>query len=704
MSTIEIRFQTQALDGGQSNRGTVTVVYNNGSQNLNLPLRLSQSVSTSGNFTEVPWVNGSSGEDNRQALNFAQSFNRDYKNIGGVKNMAATVVSDTVTITATDGTFPENQSSYNGNVLIVTGFTVDNSPQTTPLNLSVLRTSTGNCNTIQHSATATGGTPPYTLYNSNFELQDNWNGSSFDFNLNRNVGIATIRVVDTNAQERLISIVIPRNLAAGEFNVTQTQFEASSDLVVENLNPILGTTPLEYSLDELNASNGTVYQTSNAFAGVLPGTYQLFVRDVYGCEVKKVITVSTFQDATQDVLDYFDINKINSIIFAPSESFNSSLKKNFDNTLSINSLDGINYELRQSFNEEDVVPIQFKSSYPYHVVTLHRCDGTKHNIPSILIQENLGFKEKVDINLLTVGNQTGFYFDGGNQYEPDTEDIIGQSEYTSFSPDWATEGQLVSIDGLGSFRIVGTGYDDALAKTYFLIDLQTAQTTAKVQVTFNVQPYNLFEFYVPINQIYSSGRLVVEYGTSFNKIMGRWYSELLIKDNDNDNLLIEVGSTKNKADFVFTENTVIKNRISGVFRPFFEGEVENFNGDSRLYPLNESFYQRYKLELDLLTARQVYQFGIWCLLDGFKVNNLPLRATTFPEIEQLGDSNYFSFKVNLGFTGNLLATQPDEVVLDTSTGTELPNQSIDFPIAHDGRTRLIINGGFVTVGGNYVSI
>ena len=54
MSTIAITFNTQALDFSPLTRGQVIVVFNNGNQDLSLPLTLTTGISTSGKFSEVP--------------------------------------------------------------------------------------------------------------------------------------------------------------------------------------------------------------------------------------------------------------------------------------------------------------------------------------------------------------------------------------------------------------------------------------------------------------------------------------------------------------------------------------------------------------------------------------------------------------------------------------------------------------------------
>lgn len=704
MSTIAFDFEVLQTPGFTD--GAVTVLFNNGLGDISLTLFLGGL--TSGRFREIIYSTDFPVNE-VQASSYASAFNRDYKNVGGANNLLALLSGQTVLITAQNGIF--QSGSYSGNKIKVFNFTINNTTQVTPPSLSITQSlSTGDCDVIGYSASVIGGTSNFTLYNGSSILQSNWDGSSYDFNLSRNATTANIRVVDSSLQEDSKSIIIPRKLASGEFNIVKTQFNTYSDLVIENTNPILGVSPLEYSIDNFLASSGSNYQTSNAFPGVLPGKYSLWIRDIYGCAVSKKFTIEELQDAIEtENPRFFEINKLNPLIFSEYVEFNEGVKKNFDNTLSFNELSGIKNDIAQSFNEKDRVGIQFKSSYPYHIITLHDCTGTRFDLSPVMVQENLGSQEKVDCKFFQIDGKTAVYFDGGNEYEPNTTTVIGASEHTQFTPDWVQTGQIVTIDTLGTFTIDETGYSEDLARGYFLINAMTSLTEGKIQVARNVQPYNLFEFYFNISQITNTARIVIEKGFAFDQIDGdAWLSELIKKEEDNEDfLLIEASSIRNRGGLVFQSGIQFKNRIIGKFRPFFEGDVENYDGDSRLYPLTENFYQRYRLEIDLITARQAYLYGAWAVLDGFKVNNVPLRALNFPEIEELGDSNFYSFKVDLGYTGNIIAEQEDEIVLNVSTGivgggvTNRVQQPLP---TFDGKTRLVIDGGFFTVDGMYISV
>ncbi|WP_431129770.1 hypothetical protein [Flagellimonas flava] len=712
MSSIQITIDR--LPDGPAIRGSIIVVYNDGNMDISLPLELTGTVSVSGTFSLVPYVDGVSLESDLQALEYRGAFYRDYRNVGGTNNLSVTIVGNVVTITSQTGTFPVGQSTYTGDVLGVSFFITNVAVNKTPV-LSVTATGVGDCDTVQYEITATGDGSPWRLSNGLNVLNTNWDGSAQQVNLARDEIQHLIQLREPSPSLALldeVTLIVPRKLKTGEFKIRATQYVGSSDILIEEVNPVNGTAPIEYLLDAQGATSGGAYQTDNVFPGVLPGFYELFVKDKFGCEITKTIQVRELEDASEEENPgFFTVMKGNSIILSECTSFDKDIKPNFNNTLSFNELSGIRYSVVQYWDASDFEPIQFKSSYPFHVVTLHKSDGTKQDLPIVEIANNRGAKEKVDCQLFPINGKTGVYFDGGNEYEPDTTTVLGSSEYTQFLPSWAVEGQIVSIDGKGAFTIEEQGYDSTLERGYFVIPFAlTTAESALVQVTWNVQVYNTFECYVPFSNV-DRARIVIEKGFNDNGITtivgDPFVSELQqVKENEDDDLLIQWSSSKNKSDIVFMSGVKFQKRMKGKLRPIFPNNSEIVEGDSRAYTLDQEFFQHYRLELERLTAREVYQLIVASMTDGFKVNGESLKQNGQVEVEPLGESNYFTLKCDYALGANNAAIQPDELVLNASTGV-VGGGSTGKPAAlpsYDGKTRLNIDGGFVTVGGDFVSV
>lgn len=686
MSTIAIRFQTQALDFSPLTRGYVRVVFNDGNQDINLDLQLTTGIPTFGKFQEVAWIDGSSNEDVQQAINFAAAFNRDYANIGNdpngglqVSNLNAVASGDTVTITANKGTFPNGESLYTGNVLTVSNFTVNNSVQAVPANLTITPSSTGNCNTIQHAFVATGDGQPFRVNRGGADLISSWDGTSQNLSLDR-TGTTQVYFLYNSSNELVdtVSIYVPRKLAEGDFDVEINQYEDSADVIVNRVVFLASTASLEYSIDAVSATTGGSYQTSNTFAGVFAGQYKVFIKDKYGCEISKNIVITEFQDATEnEVTRYFEIMEGQSFCFSPHVQHTALVKKNYFNTWSYNEyVQGAKHNTFHIVDELDGFRgVQFKSSYNWHYITMHKCDGTKINIPPIIISRNLGAKEKFDCMLYPspdVDGETWVYFNGGNEYTPDTTTVIGSSPYDGTTPTWAKIDQLVFIDGAG-LRITKTGYDANLGG-YFVVELETAsETSGFVQVTYNKHPYNLYEFYVNIADIDNSCVIVVEKAFDGEGLIegDPWVSERIKKKEDSDDILyLEWTDSKNKADIVFQSGLNCFARYEGVIRPTSDTDSETYSGDGNIYPISQVSRIDFNIKIEGITYKQVNQLNIASALSGFKCNGISLVAKESASVTALGVSNLFRWERTFGYGANAMAEQQDEIVYSPTTGVE----------------------------------
>lgn len=680
MSTISFTLETQALDFSPLGRGQINVVYNDGNQDFTLDLWLINAVPPAGYFQEVAWVDGFSGEDEQQAENFRDSWNRDYASIGGApgsKNLAASVTGNTITITAVKGTFVS--ASYTGNVLVFGTPVINNTVQDVEPNLTITPSSTGNCNTIQHAFEATGDGAPFRVNRGGADLISAWDGTAQNLNLDR-TGTTQVYFLYNSANELVdtVSQYVPRKLAEGDFDITINNYESSSDIIVNRVVFLASTAPLEYSIDATSATTGGSYQTSNTFTGIFPGQYKLFIKDKYGCEISKNIVVSDFQDATEnEVTRYFEIMEGQSFCFSPHVQHTSLVKKNYFNTWSYNEY--VQGAKHNTFHIVDALDgfrgIQFKSSYNWHYITMHKCDGTKINIPPIIISKNLGAKEKYDCMLYPspeVDGETWVYFNGGNEYTPDTTTVIGSSPYDGTTPTWSEIDQLVFINGTG-LRITKTGYDANLGG-YFVVELETAsETSGFVQVTYNKHNYNLYEFYVNIADIDNSCVIVVEKAFDGEGLIegDPWVSERIRKKEDSDDILyLEWSDTKNKADIVFQSGLKCFARYEGVMRPTSDTDSETYSGDGNIYPIAQVSRIDFNIKIEGITYKQVNQLNIASALSGFKANGISLVAKESATVTAFGSSNIFRWERTFGYGANALAEQQDEIVYSPTTGVE----------------------------------
>jgi hypothetical protein len=132
------------------------------------------------------------------------------------------------------------------------------------------------------TANGSGGLPPY-----NYSINAGAFTPAFVFN-NLTPGVYTVSVQDafgcTNGTTvNLIGQGVPTVTAAV---VTASCNTNNGSITAAGTG---GVAPLEYSL------NGTVFQSSNIFSGLAPGTYTLYVKDVNNCYSSTTVTVGNTQ-------------------------------------------------------------------------------------------------------------------------------------------------------------------------------------------------------------------------------------------------------------------------------------------------------------------------------------------------------------------------------------------------------------------------
>lgn len=679
--SIKITFATQALDAPPYTRGVVNIKYNDGSQVLDLTEILIQSAPPAYHFQEVAWIDGASGEDAQQATNFANSFNRDYKSTGGVpggggltgKNLEAVAVGNEVTITADLGTF-ESGSNYSGNVLLI-GFDppVNNPEDPTPV-LQLTEQGTGDCNVINYNVVATAGTAPFELRVNGVVTIPAWDGLSTTIALARGA-VSKITAKDANNLDAAaINKNVPSKILAINFSTDQAPGIGAADVTINWDTPIADIGPIEYSIDATGAGTGGNYQTSNVFPGILEGPWRLFVRDKYGCEDSVLITVSGYSDpsAPENNVEWFTVSDFNTLSF----SRRNGGRKNYDTTLSFEDNVGLAKTGFFEFVEADQINTQFKSSFPFHQITLFKCDGTKEDLNFLLIQENLGVKEKVDCELFPVDGLTvGVYFNGGNEYAPDTLTVIGGSQYSSGLPAWAEVGQLVTLGSLGVKEITGIGYEPQLNVLYFTVEATIVSAVPDVvQVIYNRHPYNVYRCDFPMTKITGRAFMRIEPGYDGDNIVSKFVhqSEPIRRITDTSKYLkLQWSGYKNLGDMIFVDGYQGIMWIKGRIRPIPVSSSKTYEGVEEVYSLEQKQRVAQSFYAPLMTPRQWVKFG---LVSGISqggtlyIEDMDLVRTSPIEATELDDSNFSNVECEFGYGEEGLNVVLGETVLDPTTG------------------------------------
>ena len=254
-------------------------------------------------FSNVTCNGANNGQVTIAAQNFALPYGFDYSLDNGVtwinsttspvvvSGLAATTYNILVRYDNTSGTcsFPFTQ--------VIS--------QPTPLVASANVTSPATClNGATITVSASGGTPNYQ-----YQLQDNLgniivafqNGTIFS-----NVVPGDYIVVVRDASGCLDPLDLPLNIPTPV--IPTASISTTSDLCYDGVNTasiivdaINGVVPYQYNI------NGGLFQSSNTFLGLTPGTYIVTVRDAYGCSVT-LPSVTIAQQLTANVLIANNLN------------------------------------------------------------------------------------------------------------------------------------------------------------------------------------------------------------------------------------------------------------------------------------------------------------------------------------------------------------------------------------------------------------
>lgn len=589
------------------------------------------------------------------AINLDSSFKNDFVAFANLNTV--TITSDKFSATSVTGTMIDN--------LKISALINSNpSPDVKIVSIDSYSTDISNvCENITLNLEVYGGTQVYNVYVDEVLSLSN-QSTPIPIVLKRG-DVNNIRVVDIFG-EIIGSLVSnnPRKLISSDVSISVLNLNSGTNLTVTvaYISPYVSV--YEYSID------GVTFSSSNIFTSLTSGNYTIYVRDALGCTVSKSIVVDGYTTETQTNFYISDINPIRYSKYEPSS------KKNYTNTLSFNSLRLTKYPYIQQFIDGDSPITQFKTNASHiNVFTLGE-DLSIVSIPAIKKTENIGLSAKSTCTYFNIGDgKSGVYFGSVDLLNPISDTVIDNIDYGFSLPIWANSSDsYVTIDGIGEVKIDSIGYSDIYNS--FILEFNISYTgnpiSSKISANYNLQPYEVYEFELPITSLQDSFNTVIEVGKSLEEIEFTYVSEKIKKVNDSEFLFeIDYWDDANIGGMVYQTGVKHKLRINGYVDYLGEQSTEGYDGDSKYYVTDNTVYNTNKFTFNRLSIQMAQKLRLIVAHGYLYINGLSYQLSEAPEIS--GDSNFNlkTFFVTLKNDGNQILTSSTEQIVDTPESLEI---------------------------------
>ena len=603
------------------------------------------------------------------AFNYTLAWNADYRYFGSSDKLEATISGAEVTITLKDPTWKFRDATPAVTGTAVTNnrvsFITTNEAQQTIKTASITNyfADVGNpCGNTIAQITAVGGNGFYNAYVSNVLVASN-QASPFNITLARGAALA-VKITDTTGA--LISDIIarpPRKLIQDDIAIKITNLQTGAT-VSADVNFISSyIEPYEYSI------NGSVYQSSNVFTGIVDGNYTLYVKDAFGCVTTKTFVVDGVTELTQPV---FSISDINALRFSKYETG----KKNHKNTLSCNEIKRYVNKFIHYYDENDIIPVQFKAKAPFIDVYGLDSDGVKTALFPIQKTENTGLEAKSTATYFNYGDgRSAIYFGVVNLLDPITDVVIGTQDFGFSLPEWAdTVGDYVTIDGVGQVPIDDIGYSDFYDSFVLIFNIAYtgSPVTRNLYALYNIQPYEVYEFSIDMTLMPDNFNVVIQAGINVNDIHFTYISEMIRKIKDSDKYLeIKYWDVENKGEMVYQTGIKHLIRIAGQVDYLGDQETEGYNGDTDYFVTDNTIYDSQRFVFYRLSSEMAHKLRLVMAHNNLFINGLSYKIAEAPEITTNINNNLKTFSVTLKRGGDQFLTNEQEIITGTSEAEAL---------------------------------
>ena len=553
----------------------------------------------------------------------------------------------------------------------------------TPITLKINNVdyqSSGNSNTVQGVITTSELAEKYSI-NGNPDVNVSVNPFTIPTLLRGSAFIIAVKkgTASSSSNIRTPDILVGSNFSSSYLNSPSgatisitNNYGGSSEYTFIN-------TPLifQYSLD------GTNFQSSSVFSGILEGDYTIYIKDQFNAQVNIPITIPSFDTGgVGERLPYSDLpSKSNSIRYAKYVEWGvCSNYKNDENTLSW-QLPYIQdaCEYTQLFQECDNIITQIKTNYSNIIATVIDEDLVETIFPFTQKTFYTDLKNRRDAKIYNISNlglQTGIYFDGvSNIYDYYSGALTSNLDLNGALPSWGVIGNFVFYNNAW-FLISNIIYDDSVASYVLVIDSSYTGANQIVEVSsvYNLEPYNIFEFTLDMS-LFNNKKIQVNITQTDNDVSFPdqiYLSEIInVSTSQEDTLCIDYYN-ENNTDIFY--GTGIKNRIRMPIE-FFGGtvidETNSERTDINTYLISSEGYESDNIAFKLM-PKQMMRKVVQALSHKFVfLNEVQYVKEESPEVTGFSGSNLYRI--------NAPMTKSNAVYTSRGIGQEFITGSFEIP-------------------------
>lgn len=284
-------------------------------------------------------------------------------------------------------------------------------------------------------------------------------------------------------------------------NIDTPEFlEITEVLVNGNDVEIISNIGNQFGYNQSLVTSASYFSQAN-FTSLVANEYVAWVQDLYGGVAKQAFTVQQ-QASTQQKFASMFVSQKNSVYFANK----TEQKKNPLSTLSFEDDYPVKAEdFTQTFHTGQILPIQWKSNFPFHQALLYECDSTDITLLNVTtVKNNIRQFTFLDCQItVTTGNYLRFTFSGGNEYDANGS-VIGTHNFNNTFPFYLRQGTKVRLYGIDG---IVTQFIEEAGVNYALTNIQDSNVrTDIVRITTKAKDHDVFQTVFNPSQIFNASK------------------------------------------------------------------------------------------------------------------------------------------------------------------------------------------------------